>query len=179
MGDQLAPTVNPWVGNRVVNPKTNSHNAYLSSYTLITNTSGIYANIVKISGSNSSGDGLTGSGILIAPNLVLSANHVLNGSLAQTDGSTSETVTRGQWVEGAAGSPSDGDDAIRRLGRRPNTATARRRRRPLLKFEQLKFEQLPMRKLVCSNSADRIRRAVLGRDNRNVRVGLASLRKVA
>ena len=51
-------------------------------------------------------------------------------------GSTSETVTRGQRVEGAAGSPGDGDGAIR-LGRRPNTAMARRRRRPLLKFEQL------------------------------------------
>ena len=75
--------------------------------------------------------------------------------------------------------PTGVDAGVVRLGRRPNKAMARRRRRPMLKFEHLKFEHLPRRKLVCSNCTDRIRRAMLWRDNRDVRVGLASLRKVA
>ena len=68
----------PWIRN---NEGTIVH-SYQSDYTLATNINGVLSDVVQLSAYNLSGEGLTGSGILIAPDLILTANHVLHGTLA-------------------------------------------------------------------------------------------------
>ena len=63
----------PWIRN---NEGTIVH-SYQSDYTLATNINGVLSDVVQLSAYNLSGEGLTGSGILIAPDLILTANHVL------------------------------------------------------------------------------------------------------
>jgi hypothetical protein len=61
----------PWVSNLAVNPD-GSHNAYQTHYTFIGNPAGIYGLVVRLNG-----NGRGGSGILIGPDLVLTAAHVV------------------------------------------------------------------------------------------------------
>jgi Ca2+-binding RTX toxin-like protein len=63
-----------------------STHVYSTSYQLIANPSGVWAGVVKVSGQGDSGLGPSGSGIVIASNLVLTANHVVNGVDAHAAG---------------------------------------------------------------------------------------------